>query len=82
MNRIRYAVKVGADDRCYLLLSAQERDYKKVFVLIRVNHPSLDHYSPFYDAAIIGGTSGTVPHNVEFRVTQMQTCTPKSDPFY
>jgi len=24
-NRIRYAVKVGADDRCYLLLSAQIR---------------------------------------------------------
>ena len=48
VNRIRYAVKVGADDRCYLLLSAQERDYKNKFCL--------DYYSPFYDTAI-GGTT-------------------------
>ena len=48
VNRIRYAVKVGADDRRYLLLSAQERDYKNKFCL--------DYYSPFYDTAI-GGTT-------------------------
>ena len=56
MNQIKYAVKVGADDRsstCYLLLAAQGRDYKKSFRLDKSS-------SPFYDTTVIKG----LPHTV------------------